>query len=54
MCIAGNFINVSFKCLAKVGANKGVIVSHLKQKSWPGGGVVSGQPKNPPGYATDI
>ena len=34
----------------KVGASKCVIRVDLK-KSWPGGGV-SGQPENPPGYAT--
>ena len=37
----------------KVGAGKGVIGVDLK-KSWPGGGGVSGQPENPPGYATEV
>ena len=39
-----------FKWLVKVGACKDVNPL-IKKKSWPGGGV-SGQPENPPGYAT--
>ena len=42
----------TFKGLVKVGASKGVIRVDLK-KTWSGGGV-SGQPENPPGYATDF
>ena len=41
-----------FKWLVQVGACKDVNLL-IKKKSWPGGGV-SGQPENPPGYATDI
>ena len=40
----------TFKGLVKVSASNGVIRVDWKQ-SWPGGGV-SGQPENPPGYAT--
>ena len=36
----------------KVGASEGVLRVDLN-KSWPGGGF-SGQPENPPGYATDL
>ena len=43
-----------FKWLVKVGACKDVNPL-IKKKSWPGGGGgVSGQPENPPGYATAI
>ena len=36
----------------KVGASKGVIMVDFKN-TWPGGGG-SGQPENPPGYATGL
>ena len=39
-----------FKWLVKVGACKDV--NPLIKKTWPGG--VSGQPENPPGYATEV
>ena len=39
------------KWLVSVGASNGV-TPLIKRKSWPGGGGVSGQPENPPGYAT--
>ena len=39
-----------FKWLVKFGACKDVNPL-ISKKSWPGGGV-SGQPENPPGYAT--
>ena len=38
------------KGLVKVGASNGV-TPLIKKKLWPGGG--SGQPENPPGYATE-
>ena len=46
-------VSKSHKCnrLVKVGASKGVIRVDLKN-TWPGGG--SGQPENPPGYATGL
>ena len=47
----GGFPSHTFKWLLKVSASKGVIRVDLK-KSWSEGGGVSGQPENPPGYAT--
>ena len=46
-------VSKSRKCkwLVKVGASNGV-TPLINKKSWPGGGGVSGQPENPPGYAT--
>ena len=41
----------NFKWLVKVGACKDVHPL-IKKNSWPGG--VSGQPENPPGYATAV
>ena len=40
----------TFNGMVKVGAGKGVIRVDLKNMA--GGGVVSGQPENPLGYAT--
>ena len=48
----GGFPSHIFKGLVTVVARMVVIRVGLK-KSWPGGGGVSGQPENPPGYATE-
>ena len=45
-------VSKSRKCnwLVKVGASNGVTPPLIKTKSWQG---LSGQPENPPGYATE-